>query len=296
MYSSSPSKAILFCFQVYLGYNQSIMISYNQGNNNSADFLWAVLSMEKTHSNVRDSAHGLFWILEKQYALNKDWAEKLLESLQDHYDILQIGEHTTFDYEDIYMDWKDFPCFNENLRKKKPHTSIRTRKNISANTKTFQVIHTTNQRKSVYHYSPTANDSPPLSNENITFFNGVYESITWTTPDFLPIPTIKVTFNRIILYSKKRVERINLDFNITVTDQRWKEKTTAEFPWLVIFESKSLDWPAKSLKKAIKKAGWTKINHMSKFLLWVHNIYDLDLNSKFEKYNKRIKKKTDTNS
>ena len=253
-----------------------------------SDFLWALLSMEKTYSNVWDSAHGLFWIQENQFCTNKKKAIRFLQAIQDDYNILQIWEETKFSYEDTYMDSLKFCLFDENQASDKPHISVRSRSNITSDSTTFQIVHTLNSRKSIYHYTPSQ-DTTLLSNENITFFNGMYNSLTGKNATFLPIPVIKTRFTRVILYSKSRAERVNIDFNISHTHIKswlWKPK---KFKNLVIIETKSLDWTSHNILKVLKKLWIKKINHTSKFLIWMNELYDLPLKWKHKKYAKRIK-------
>jgi len=70
--------------------------------------------MEKTYSNVWDSAHGLFGIMEDQYCTNKKTAIKFLKKIQNDYNILQIWEETNFQYEDTYMDSLKYCLFDKN--------------------------------------------------------------------------------------------------------------------------------------------------------------------------------------
>lgn len=256
---------------------------------NQQDFLRTLLGMEKTYSNVWDSAHWLFGIQENQYCTNTKWAIKILEKLQDHYNILQIWKETTFQYCDTYMDSLQHNLFKKNLCHNDAHISVRARNNISTKTNTFQIINTTNQRKSIYHYTPSQ-DINILSNENITFFNWMYNSLTGKNSKFLPIPTIQVCFKRVILYSKKRAERINLDFDIEFTHIKSGMGKTKKLKNLVIIESKSLDWQSHRFSKTIKKHKIKEISHTSKFLLWMHLLHDKKLKGNHKNNWKGLKK------
>lgn len=245
--------------------------------------------MEKTYSNVRDSAHWLFGIQEEQYCTDKKTAIKFLKYIQDNYSILEIGKATTFDYSDTYMDSLHYSLFKQNKRSKKSHLSVRSRHNITTASQTFQVIHTKNKRKNIYHYTSTVG-SALLSNENITFFNWMFASLEGKNPSYIPIPVMETAFTRVILYSKKRNERINIDFDITHTHikpELWKPLSHKK---MVIIETKSLEWSSHTLKKAIKKFGLKNISHTSKFLIWMNELYDLKLSQKHKKHKKRIKK------
>ncbi len=257
---------------------------------NKSHFLRALLSMEKTYTNVWDSTQSLFGIVEKQFCIEKKWATKFLEKIQNRYNILQIWDATTFSYSDIYMDWLTHQLFKQNQDYEKEHFSVRMRKNHTREIHTFQIIHTNRQRKSAYHYRPWWVNTPALSNENIMFWNWMYESITWKKVPFLPIPTVEVCFQRVILYSKRRSERLNLDYNFVIHDHKSSKKMPLFLKNLIIIESKSMDWPSKRLIKEIHKYWWKDISHMSKFLLAEQTMHQKKLTKKMKKIIKKNKK------
>lgn len=105
------------------------MDSMQQRPNNS--FLYALTGMEKIHNNYFDSAHGLFGIVEKKYALTVKKARKLINSMSDSYSILQIGNKVHFEYEDYYLDTIDHDFFRMHNKKTKHLLNARTRHNLT---------------------------------------------------------------------------------------------------------------------------------------------------------------------
>lgn len=136
------------------------------------------------------------------------------------YNILQIHDTQHFEYQDVYMDTLHHDFFTSS-NKKKHSIHARTRHNSTNIEGVFQVVNWSNNRKSVYHFTPSEIDTP-FSNESLTFFNGVYASITGKTPKFLPFPDIVVAFKRIILYNKSQSERVNIDYDIRFKNLRGK--------------------------------------------------------------------------
>lgn len=259
---------------------------YKKPNNS---FLYALTGMEKIHSNYFDSAHGLFWMVEKKYALTTDKAKKLLKSMTETYNILQIGNKMHFTYEDYYLDSIDHNFFKAHKKKIKHPLNARTRHNLTNEQWVFQVIDRAYKRKTVYHFTPT-DATRNFSNESLTFFNGVFSSIKWYNANYLPFPNLLISFKRIILYNKTRSERVNIDYDISFTNVRGRHhgdyKTLDN---VVIVESKTLD-KQDYISTLVKKYDGKKIKHLSKFYIGMHTVWGVSLKGKHKKELKKFKK------
>lgn len=245
-------------------------------------FLFALTGMEKIHSNYFDSAHWLFGIIEKKYALPLKEARKLLKTMKPSYNILQIQDETHFDYKDVYLDTLDHDFFKWCNKKNDHKINARTRHNSTNTTWVFQVIDRANKRKSVYHFTPGQADQM-FTNETLTFFNGVYTSIKGNTPTFLPFPNIVVSFKRIILYNKAQNERVNIDYDISFKNVRGKHSGEEISLWqTVIVETKTLD-NHNFIDRFVKKYKAKKIKKLNKFLIWMHTVWWVSLKWKYKK-------------
>ena len=235
----------------------------------------ALVGMGTIQHNTLDSTQGLFGVIEHQYLLNTDTVHQFLKDHAQRYTVVAVSWLQSTPYYDTYLDRTDDMMFHT-FRKKSwtapvwssARSTLRVRTRWTSQTQSFQIITSDcpNQwpcRKTVYHHLMDR-DWPLMTHTSLDFLNGVRASIYHQLPWFIPVPTLTVTFDRIILYNASRNERVNIDYNHEFSVLGYDEPY--QIKGQVIVESKSLDWWS-SIDQILKKYPITRLPYTSKYAL-----------------------------
>ncbi len=227
----------------------------------------ALKGMHEIQLNQIDSHVNFFGIQESKYFLSYEMTMDLLNSNRDSFEILQIANEHVFAYEDIFMDTKNYDLFSLYAKDEDKKIKVRTRKYVYNKEVYFQIKYLTNERINVFSYHYPQDDHGKITNEALKFYEGVYTGIFGEAPKHIIFPTLKIEFDRCILYHKETHERVNIDFNMVYTDVRNREReVVCALPDLFIAEVKT-SMEKSALKKMLKKANLSAEENMNKYVL-----------------------------
>lgn len=184
--------------------------------------------------------------------------------------ILSIKWNSCFTYDNVYMDTRDLLYYDQHEHKREQRTKVRTRRYVDSDLYFFEFKQTQwdLQRKFRYQIKDPA-DHWALTQESKQFINGIYQSFYGEPPSYELLPTVKTSYKRITLCSKRNDERVTIDFDISLTDLTNLDSKPIELTDVVIVESKSTSTscPSHQIMNTfwIAKASWC-----SKYCLWLY--------------------------
>ncbi len=167
--------------------------------------------------------------VDTKFILNFDLLPTLLDSLKDHYSVLEIEGKRFANYETLYYDYKDLTLYKNHHNGKKNRYKIRRRTYTDSNLSFLEIKFKNNKGKTL----KSRMDSPVSSNFNLEEYNFVKAN----SP--IEIDLLKYfltnTFKRITLVSNLNIERVTVDFDISFS----KEEKTKTLGNLVVVEVKT---------------------------------------------------------
>ena len=224
--------------------------------------------------------------IDKKYLLNWKQLSEILDDFKKDFQVLEIWWRKIFSYDNVYMDTSDYKFYNQHQNREKNRTKVRTRYYVDSNIAFFEFKQKKDWITSKYRYEFPSEEHGFMTRGKKRFFEWVWQSnYDWEKAPKIA-PAIKTNYKRITLVSKKRWERLTIDFDIKTLDLRWKNTREVNLKNLVIIESKSLSNKWISCK-IMKKHNINRSKECSKYSLWV--IYSW-LAKKFDTFKETIEK------
>lgn len=186
------------------------------------------LSLEELNSKAK-----LMQRQESKYLTTKQGLIGILNKLAGHYDILMIKDKRVFDYDNMYMDYKDLLFYLDHENSKEQRVKVRKRKYVDANISFFEY---------------KLKHGTFMDKQRIKLKNNAFRTMDKTSRDFLAgihkqqdmkvLPTMQTTYKRITLCSKTTEERITIDLDLVFTDPKMKKSGSIKVMDFVIIEVK----------------------------------------------------------
>jgi hypothetical protein len=170
---------------------------------------------------------------ETKYLTTKKDLVEILSKLVDHYDILMIKDKRIFDYDNMYMDYKNLLLYLDHENSKEQRVKVRKRKYVDANISFFEYKLKTGTF---------------MDKQRIKLKNNAFRTMDKTSREFLAkihkqgdtmvLPTMQTTYKRITLCNKTTEERITIDLDLIFTDPKVKKSGSLRVQDFVIIEVK----------------------------------------------------------
>ncbi|MGD9249563.1 MAG: polyphosphate polymerase domain-containing protein [Desulfobacteraceae bacterium] len=191
------------------------------------------------HPTTLDDMDGIKLLkrYDTKFTFHKDQLADVFSHLTQNYKILEIGNHRSFTYENIYYDTDDYLFYNQHHNKKLNRYKIRCRRYQQSNQRFFEVKFKNNRRKTIKSRLPLANGEihPGLCEESKIFAKEHMTNGDRRIVDQLR-PKLQVEYNRITLTNQAKKERLTIDIGLTYIDKNSKR---CRIDNLVIAELKS---------------------------------------------------------
>ncbi len=223
------------------------------------------LNAMKTVSLVELDSVALLNRIDNKYVLSSSQLEYVLDSIQQHYKVLQIGNDKIFTYENNYFDTKDLQFYYDHHNGYANRMKVRSRKYVETDTSFFEI-----KRKE--HIDRTAKTREKV-NQIISAIDANQKEIVQSLSR-KPITDLQLVLNnkfqRITFVNNEQTERMTLDFNIHFSDGN-QHKDFSHFYVLEIKQSKS---NGRSIVTEILKKNNIREQNFSKYIFGVISLKD----------------------
>ena len=206
--------------------------------------------------------------IDRKFLLNSKQFSDILSDLKEQFQVLEIAWKKVFEYDNVYMDTKDYLFYNQHQNKLKSRTKIRTRYYVDSNLAFFEYKQKNDWVTSKYRYQFPSEEHGFMTRGKKRFFDWVWQSVYSGEKAPEISPSIKTNYKRITMVSKNWEERLTIDFDIKATDLRKKWAKVVDLKNLVIIESKSLKEDCQACE-IMKNHDIDKAKSCSKYSLWV---------------------------
>lgn len=201
--------------------------------------------------------------MDTKYVFRNSQLPSFLESLKQHYRVLNIEEHRMINYESVYFDTHDFMLYRHHQSGRMNRFKIRYRKYVESDLSFFEIKFKNNKDRTI----KSRIRQPGLSN-----------TIDHETGEFLQSKTgfaasqlhaqLKVDFIRITFVNKNTPERVTVDLNLKFS----KDNLHKSFPNVVIAEVKQ-EKSNRSEFVRLMKRNYVRIGSLSKYCFAVANLF-----------------------
>lgn len=225
---------------------------------------FAPISLDQLNATV-----ALLERIDTKYIIHGSELKSILQEIKDDFFVLTIKGKSIFDYDNVYMDTKDYMFYYQHEHKQAKRTKIRTRHYVDSDLGYFEFKQKEGKLTRKFRYECGPTNTGKMTNESMSFYYGVYQSLYGDAPDHIVFPAIRNTYKRFTLCSKKNDERLTIDFDIELYDARNPENKPVKLQNLVIIESKSNADECKS-HEVLKSHGIESASGCSKYCLGMY--------------------------
>lgn len=230
--------------------------------------------------------------IDRKFILPVDDLLKILEKLQNKFQILEIGGHKVFSYDNIYMDNEDYLFYNQHEAWEDKRSKVRTRLYKEANMAFFEFKQKEAGITSKYRYEFPTEEHGEMTKGKKRFFEWVWQSMYNGDPKAPKLtPSLNTRYKRITLVDRILWERVTIDLNISTKDLRDSDGKRIKLKDVAIIESKSLDDECYTVN-LLKKFGYEQAHPCSKYAIGLINAKKVKSKTSFENTLKKIKKIT----
>lgn len=195
---------------------------------------FAPISLDQLNSSV-----SFLERVDVKYLVHASELQDIISRLQNDFYVLSIQDNTIFDYDNVYMDTKEYEFYYQHQDGHSPRTKVRTRHYINSDLMFFEFKQKEKKVTRKFRYQGESKYHGKMNNEAMRFYSGVYQSLYSAPPTHIIFPSVGTRYQRFTLCSKKNDERLTIDFNIQLIDHRHSKKDIIKLKNLVIIESKS---------------------------------------------------------
>ena len=154
---------------------------------------------------------------------------QLLDSMRDHYRVLEVNGTRISKYETLYYDTPAFDLYKTHHKGKPARFKVRTRKYVESNLNYFEVKHKSNKGRTV----KTRVKKKIAGHEISGNAKELLEEKTPMKSDHLE-PKLRVNYSRVTLVNRFEEERLTIDLYLNVRN----DESSFDFDGLVIVEAK----------------------------------------------------------
>lgn len=164
-----------------------------------------------------------------KYTFRIDHLESVLESVKDHYHVLEAAGTRITDYESLYFDTHNLDLYLRHHNERLNRYKVRFRRYINSGLSFFEVKFKNNKNRTI----KTRVKRKSIENVIQDSAKDLLESQSWLKADTL-IPALWVYYSRITLVSKDLDERLTIDLGLSFSNNMLEK----HFDELVIAELK----------------------------------------------------------
>ncbi|MBP7505305.1 MAG: polyphosphate polymerase domain-containing protein [Prolixibacteraceae bacterium] len=213
-----------------------------------------------------------------KFVMPAELLPEVLESVKEHYFILEIGGRRIATYETVYYDWPQGRFFLDHVNGKLNRHKVRVRTYLESRLRFLEVKRKTNTGKTIKLRMGLEEGTAALNEEGLAFLSGTLYG------DVRQLQAIMVNrFRRITLVNREMTERVTIDVDLGYSDMAGSKMTV--LPGLVIVEVKQERFSASVMKSALKEMR-VKARGISKYCL---GITLLGLSAKTNNYKRKIR-------
>lgn len=213
--------------------------------------------------------------IDTKFAFNRDYAEEIILSLKEHYNVLEVNGNRIGNYESLYFDEEDFTFYKDHHNNKSHRFKVRFRKYVESE-KYFLEVKEKRKGRVKKKRIPVKKFERNLSETSKEFIQQQLD-----TPINLE-PKLWNQYKRITLISLNKKERLTLDFDLVF---EWNNEKSS-YGDLVIAELKQKRRDRSSPFYMMMKNQNIRPYRVSKYCIGAVDLY----HKKEVKYN-RFKKK-----
>lgn len=216
--------------------------------------------------------------VDTKFVFGQNHLLKLLPSLNDHYYILEVGNTLISRYESLYFDSKKLSFYYNHHRKKPDRFKLRYRKYLSSDITFLEVKHKVNGRTDKKRVQ--VNDiCDEMTSDHAKFVldSGINDKDL--------TPSLRNSFSRITLVSKKLDERLTLDLDLSF---EWKNKSKS-VDNIIIAELKQNRSKRNSPFYTLMKSNQIRPLRISKYCVGIILLYGR-ANIKYNRFKKKLLK------
>lgn len=162
-----------------------------------------------------------------KYTFRADHLISVLESVKDHYYVLEAAGTRITDYESLYFDTKDLDLYIRHHNDRLNRYKVRYRRYINSGLSFFEVKFKNNKNRTIKSRVKRKEIEQEISGSA----KDLLESKSWIKADSL-LPALWVYYSRITLVSKNLDERLTIDlglsFSNNITEKNFNELVIAE--------------------------------------------------------------------
>lgn len=203
--------------------------------------------------------------IDNKYVLNKQQLQFIMPVIQQHYEVLQIGDDKIFTYENNYFDTVDFQFYYDHHNGYSNRMKVRSRKYIETDTSFFEIKRKENIDRT---------DKTREKVDQLVLAIDATKKETIQRLSRKPIADLSLIlnnrFNRITFVNNDQTERMTLDFNIQFSDDVSEKKFT-NFYVLEIKQSKS---NSRSIVTEVLKKNNIREQNFSKYIFGIIALKD----------------------
>ncbi|MAJ44414.1 MAG: VTC domain-containing protein [Candidatus Marinimicrobia bacterium] len=205
-----------------------------------------------------------------KFVFNVENLTTILTNLLPSYKILKINEDLIFDYNNDYFDTSDFIFYTQHHNENRNRFKIRYRNYKSTNTTFFEIKTKNNKNRTVKQRIKSEKISNTFNKDEEELIN----SVTGVNPSSL-LKSINIKFSRITLVDNNFTERLTIDTNVNVLNNKNKKI----FNKLIIAEIKQSKFNPKSyFIKCLKSQSITRMKFSKYCMGLIHLNPELKVN------------------
>ncbi len=174
---------------------------------------------------------------DQKFTFHKDQLPMVFDYLSRNHQVLELGDHRVFTYDNLYFDTHDRLFYRQHHDRRVNRYKLRCRKYLETGQCFFEIKFKNNKKKTIKTrlLLGDANISDELSEESKTFARNAGSMLGGTIVDTVD-PSLWIRFNRITFANLASQERLTFDMNLTYTDMR---SNSQKIDNLIIAELKS---------------------------------------------------------
>lgn len=202
--------------------------------------------------------------MDRKFVFRIEYLPRILESLKDHYQVLNIKDNLVSRYESLYFDTQDFNLYKMHHSGKLNRYKVRLRKYVESDLHFFEIKFKNNKGRTIKNRVKRSEVSEKIKGK-------AKELLLDKTP-FFPDqlePKLWINYSRITLVSKTNCERVTIDVNLNFKND---SKDVHLHP-IVIAEVKQEKSKSSVFMKLMKENSIREYS-ISKYCVGVTNLYD----------------------